>query len=103
MSFSGGTKATSATGWDPRKKPSTAVYLGGRHGRGAGSEDYENVIRANTEGRSTDFNPHEIDTYIAGGAGLETESYRTAGSPDYNYPVNGTYRDSINIQTANTS
>ena len=98
MSFSGGTKTSSATGqiWDPRKKPHTAVYLGRR---GAGSGDYENVIRANTEGLATDFNHQEIDNYIAGGgaAGLDTESYRTGGSPDYNWQPNGTYHESVNI------
>ena len=85
MSFSGGTKTTSATGhamWDPRRKPNTAVYLG-RRGY-VGSEDYENMIRGNTEGRSTESNQQEIDNYIAAGvAGLDTESYRTGGSPDY--------------------
>ena len=74
MSFSGGTKATSATGhpmtWDPRRKPNTAAYLG-RRAPGS-SEDYENVVRSQTEGRSTDLNANEIDTYVGGGgAGIE--------------------------------
>ena len=69
--------------FDPRRKPNTAVYLG-RRGQGQ-SEDYDNVLRANTEGRSTDLNAaQEIDNYITGGGvGYDTESYRTGGSPDY--------------------
>ena len=60
--------------WDPRRKPNTAVYLG-RRGPPGQSEDYETVLRANTEGRATDMNANEIDNYIAGGsAGIDTES-----------------------------
>ena len=98
MSFSGGTKATAGTGypiaWDPRKKPHTAVYLGRRGGKGQ-SDDYDNVLRSNTEGRSTELTQNEIDNYVKGSAGVDAESYMTVNSPHPNMPA--TYRDSLNI------
>ena len=68
--------------WDPRRKPNTAVYLG-RRGKGQ-SDEYDHVLRSNTDGRSADLNQNEIDNYISGGAaGLDNESLITGGSPDY--------------------